>query len=426
MMRTSRISYYGILHPFLFVQSLLVNIIVGAFGFVIQEVPPTPGQQVKVPMFIPLAVGLLDSNGKGIPLMSVYHEGLLESLTPNAHPVDIVVLQVKKPIGIKLGTLMGLFVPCLQNIMGIIHFIRFSWIVGMASILDSLLLVSFCGMCTFLTTLSLSAIATNGAIKNLLINGSNLCTAGITGLSSTTFKDNLSSEFQHTNNAGVPDPNGSIYWNFNALVSLFFPAVIGIMAGSNRLSSLKDTEHSIRIWNPRPLLLRQTVFIFNLCGCYLELNQPQKALERQVENNRSIELYIFDHANISRRTLKNISLGESPRTTSRRLADRKVEKFEKNITKRGAVPETTAKKGADYPVTPIVLGFFVFVVIGSWLSISLLPLLFSGHIYFLLAPQGHIDLFVPNHPYSNKRRRGLIMITISGRLLVKNSRLGFC
>ncbi|KAK7319031.1 hypothetical protein RJT34_03740 [Clitoria ternatea] len=52
-------------------------------------------------------------------------------------------------------------------------------------------------------------------------------------------------------------------------------------------------------------------------------------------------------------------------TTSRRLAVRKVEKFEKNITKRGFVPETTTKKGKDYPVGPVLLGFFVFVVIGS-------------------------------------------------------------
>ena len=52
-------------------------------------------------------------------------------------------------------------------------------------------------------------------------------------------------------------------------------------------------------------------------------------------------------------------------TTSRRLADRKVEKFDKNITKRGSVPETTVKKGSDYPVGPVLLGFFVFVVIGS-------------------------------------------------------------
>lgn len=52
-------------------------------------------------------------------------------------------------------------------------------------------------------------------------------------------------------------------------------------------------------------------------------------------------------------------------TTSRRLADRKVGRFEKNITKRGAVPETSVKKGKDYPVGPILLGFFIFVVIGS-------------------------------------------------------------
>ncbi|KAL6494387.1 hypothetical protein OROGR_031187 [Orobanche gracilis] len=52
-------------------------------------------------------------------------------------------------------------------------------------------------------------------------------------------------------------------------------------------------------------------------------------------------------------------------TTSRRLADRKVTKFEKNIKKRGAIGETTKKKGGSYPVGPLVIGFFVFVVIGS-------------------------------------------------------------
>ncbi|KAL6332668.1 hypothetical protein AAG906_010008 [Vitis piasezkii] len=52
-------------------------------------------------------------------------------------------------------------------------------------------------------------------------------------------------------------------------------------------------------------------------------------------------------------------------TTSKRLADRKVAKFQKNITKRGSVPETSTKKGYDYPVGPILLGFFVFVVVGS-------------------------------------------------------------
>ena len=53
-------------------------------------------------------------------------------------------------------------------------------------------------------------------------------------------------------------------------------------------------------------------------------------------------------------------------TTSRCLADRKSAKFKKkNILKRGVVPETTVKKANSYLVGPFVLGFFVFVVIGS-------------------------------------------------------------
>ncbi|XP_019169589.1 PREDICTED: cation-chloride cotransporter 1-like isoform X1 [Ipomoea nil] len=271
-----------------------------------------------------------------------------------------------QPNVVKLGTMMGVFVPCLQNILGIIYYIRFSWIVGMAGIGESLLLVAFCGSCTFLTTISLSAIATNGAMKGggpyyligralgpevgvsiglcfflgnaisgamyvlgavetflnavpgagifresvTTVNGTaiaepitrpslhdlqvygivvtivlcfivfggvkminrvapaflipvflSLCCiflgifvarkdrpeVGFTGLSLESFKDNWSSDYQMTNNAGIPDPNGKIYWGFNALVGLFFPAVTGIMAGSNRSASLRDTQRSIPI-----------------------------------------------------------------------------------------------------------------------------------------------------------------------------------
>ncbi|KAI4303675.1 hypothetical protein MLD38_039275 [Melastoma candidum] len=266
---------------------------------------------------------------------------------------------------LKLGTLMGVFVPCLQNILGIIYYIRFSWIVGMGGIGGSLLLVSFCGLCTFLTSISLSAIATNGAMKGggpyyligralgpevgvsiglcfflgnavagalyvlgavetflkavpaagifretvTKVNGTTvapiespsshdlqiygivvtivLCfivfggvklinrvapafllpvllsifcifvgitsarmdkpAEGITGLSLSTFRDNWGSAYQNTNNAGIPDPEGEVEWNFNALVGLFFPAVTGIMAGSNRSASLKDTQQSIPV-----------------------------------------------------------------------------------------------------------------------------------------------------------------------------------
>ncbi|XP_003576008.2 uncharacterized protein LOC100842783 [Brachypodium distachyon] len=68
---------------------------------------------------------------------------------------------------------------------------------------------------------------------------------------------------------------------------------------------------------------------------------------------------------LHRRLRPVLLLRHARMTTSRRLADKKSAKFQKNITKRGSVPETTVKKGNDYPVGPIVLGFFIFVVIGS-------------------------------------------------------------
>ncbi|KAL3375960.1 hypothetical protein AABB24_002752 [Solanum stoloniferum] len=294
-----------------------------------------------------------------------------------------IALERPRPTAVKSGTLMGVFVPCLQNIMGIIYYIRFSWIVGMAGIGESLLLVAFCGSCTFLTTISLSAIATNGAMKGggpyyligralgpevgvsiglcfflgnavagamyvlgavetfldavpaagilretvTRVNGTDiaepitrpslhdlqiygivvtilLCfivfggvkiinrvapaflvpvvfslvcifsgillarndrpAVGITGLSSESFKDNWGPAYQRTSNAGIPDPNGKIYWSFNALVGLFFPAVTGIMAGSNRSASLKDTQRSIPIGTLAATLTTSALYLVSV------------------------------------------------------------------------------------------------------------------------------------------------------------------
>jgi aminopeptidase N len=59
-----------------------------------QEVPPTPGQPHKEPMFIPVALGLLDSSGKDIPLSSVYHDGT--SIASDNQSVFTTVLRVTK------------------------------------------------------------------------------------------------------------------------------------------------------------------------------------------------------------------------------------------------------------------------------------------------------------------------------------------
>lgn len=46
-----------------------------------------------------------------------------------------------------MGTLMGVYLPCLQNIFGVILFLRLTWIVGTAGIVQSFLIVLMCCSC---------------------------------------------------------------------------------------------------------------------------------------------------------------------------------------------------------------------------------------------------------------------------------------
>lgn len=46
-----------------------------------------------------------------------------------------------------MGTLMGVYLPCLQNIFGVILFLRLTWMVGMAGVLQALLIVLICCCC---------------------------------------------------------------------------------------------------------------------------------------------------------------------------------------------------------------------------------------------------------------------------------------
>ncbi|XP_071750444.1 solute carrier family 12 member 4 [Centroberyx gerrardi] len=70
----------------------------------------------------------------------------------------------KAPKSPNMGTLMGVYLPCLQNIFGVILFLRLTWIVGTAGIVQSFLIVLMCCSCTMLTAISMSAIATNGVV----------------------------------------------------------------------------------------------------------------------------------------------------------------------------------------------------------------------------------------------------------------------
>ncbi|XP_048825771.1 solute carrier family 12 member 6-like isoform X1 [Brienomyrus brachyistius] len=64
----------------------------------------------------------------------------------------------------QMGTFMGVYLPCLQNIFGVILFLRLTWVVGTAGVLQALCIVFICCSCTMLTAISMSAIATNGVV----------------------------------------------------------------------------------------------------------------------------------------------------------------------------------------------------------------------------------------------------------------------
>jgi hypothetical protein len=69
-----------------------------------------------------------------------------------------------KSSGKLLGTAMGVFFPCLQNILGVILFLRLPYITGQAGAPLATVIILLCASSTFLTAQSMSAIATNGKI----------------------------------------------------------------------------------------------------------------------------------------------------------------------------------------------------------------------------------------------------------------------
>ncbi|KAM3871926.1 solute carrier family 12 member 5b [Diretmus argenteus] len=108
---------------------------------------------------IPMVSSLLSSlaNYSNLPTGSKEHEEA-ENNEEGARPS-------KKPIKApQLGTLMGVYMPCIQNIFGVILFLRMTWMVGIGGVLGSFIIVFMCCSTTMLTAISMSAIATNGVV----------------------------------------------------------------------------------------------------------------------------------------------------------------------------------------------------------------------------------------------------------------------
>ncbi|KAF6778815.1 hypothetical protein AHF37_01651 [Paragonimus kellicotti] len=113
-------------------------------------------------------LNLFEDEQKTLPPMSNWF-GKLAAYTGGIEPTvdetkQLRDKQTKSDERRRLGTFLGVFLPCCQNILGILLFVRVGWITGVAGALQSATIVIMCCSCTMLTALSMSAIATNGKV----------------------------------------------------------------------------------------------------------------------------------------------------------------------------------------------------------------------------------------------------------------------
>eukprot|EP00095_Tigriopus_kingsejongensis_P001377 maker-scaffold1253_size52701-snap-gene-0.12 protein:Tk01377 transcript:maker-scaffold1253_size52701-snap-gene-0.12-mRNA-1 annotation:"af190129_1na+ k+ 2cl- cotransporter" len=66
---------------------------------------------------------------------------------------------------IKFGWFDGVYMRCLLNIWGVMLFLRLTWVIGQAGLLEGLGIITLSNIVTVITTISMSAVSTNGQIK---------------------------------------------------------------------------------------------------------------------------------------------------------------------------------------------------------------------------------------------------------------------
>ena len=71
----------------------------------------------------------------------------------------------KESVGYGFGTFQGVFTPSILTIIGVVMYLRFGWMLGNVGLATALFIVTIGNTITFLTGLSISALATNMRLK---------------------------------------------------------------------------------------------------------------------------------------------------------------------------------------------------------------------------------------------------------------------
>ena len=91
------------------------------------------------------------------------------NISPTVESNDEIDLEMEENVSNekqKFGTLSGVLFRCLLNIFGVILFLRMGFIVAQSGIILTIITILCCTLVTFITTLSMSALVTNGKVES--------------------------------------------------------------------------------------------------------------------------------------------------------------------------------------------------------------------------------------------------------------------
>ena len=92
--------------------------------------------------------GVQEEGEEGRPRVATLVSSLANYTATVEAPVDPdAAEQGKGKPSPKLGTLAGVYFPCMQNIFGVILFIRMTWIIGTAGVVQGFLIIAMCCTC---------------------------------------------------------------------------------------------------------------------------------------------------------------------------------------------------------------------------------------------------------------------------------------
>ncbi|KAF7828257.1 puromycin-sensitive aminopeptidase isoform X1 [Senna tora] len=332
-----------------------------------QEIPPTPGQPVKEPMFIPVTVGLLDSTGKDIPLSTIYHDGTLQSVSSNGQPVYSTVLRfTKKEEEFVFTDIFERPVP---------------------SILRG-----------YSAPIRLESDLTDSDLFFLLANDSDEFNRWEAGqILARKLMLNLVDDFQH-NKPLVLNPK--FVDGFKSILSdssldKEFVAKAITLPGEGEVMDMMEVADPDAVHAVRTFIKKQLA------------NELRAEFLSTVKNNSSSEEYVFNHPNMSRRALKNIAIGylaclEDPETTDLVLHEYKTAT---NMTEQfaalAAIAQNPGKTRDD-----VLADFYGkwqhdFLVVNKWFALQAMSDI-PGNVENVKKLLNHpaFDLRNPNKVYS--------------------------